>query len=94
MVTKRTKADDVGRIVQPIVEALEALGQRFDEIGRRMDAGFAAIGVRLERVEQNTADTADGVRRLERSAVGIGRAVALEDRVSRIEKRLGIEPAG
>ena len=57
----------------------------------RVEQHSAETAARLERVERNTADTADGVRRLERSAVGVGRTVALEDRVSRIEKHLGIE---
>ena len=95
MAKKPMKADDVSRIVGPIVEAIGSLGVKIDQTNERLDQTIGRLdhleeGQRALLLEQRA--TTERIGRLERAVIGIGRMTALESRVARLEERAGVEP--
>ncbi len=102
MSKKPMKADDVSRIVGPIVEAIGSLGVKIDQTNERLDQTIGRLDQtigRLDHLEEGQRAllleqraTTQRIGRLERAVIGIGRMTALESRVARLEERAGVEP--
>lgn len=61
------------------------LGAKIDATNERLDATNEQLGAKID-------STNEKIDRLVKAAVGVGRVTKLEERVSRLEERAGVEP--
>ena len=92
---KILSADITVKLLERLADGQDRLADRLDQTNaslRDVKESLGEVRDSVDAVKRNTADTADALRRLEKSSVGIGRVVALEERVRKLEEHAGIEP--